>query len=157
METHRVYRSKTDSMIGGVCGGLGAYFGIDPTLVRLIFVLMAVFGGGGVLIYLILWIVIPLEGQTAATPQQTINANAQELADRARDFGKGFERSFDRSAAKRTGHNGAVLFGIALIVLGGLFLLQNLLRINFSQFWPVILIVIGLAMLVPLFKRTQQQ
>jgi phage shock protein C len=157
METQRLYRSKTNSMIGGVCGGLGAYFGIDPTLVRLIFVLMAVFGGGGVLIYLILWIVIPLEGRSPATSQQIIHDNAQEVTDRARDLGKGFERSFAASTAQSTGRNGAVVFGIVLIVLGGLFLLQNLLRINFSQFWPVILIVIGLAMLVPIFRRPQQQ
>ena len=61
METQQLTRSKTDSMIGGVCGGLGKYFSIDPTLIRLIFVVLTVFGGGGVLIYLILWIVIPLE------------------------------------------------------------------------------------------------
>jgi phage shock protein C len=154
METHRLYRSKTDSMIGGVCGGLGAYFGIDPTLVRLIFVLMAVFGGGGVLIYLILWIVIPLEGRVPATSQQTIQDNAQELAGRAREFGQNFERGFN-SSARPAAHHGGVLFGIVLIVLGGLFLLQNLLRINFSQFWPVLLIVIGLVMLVPVFRRPQ--
>jgi hypothetical protein len=104
---------------------------------------------------LILWIVIPLEGRAAATPEQTIHDNAQELADRARDFGRGFERGANPSTAQTAGRSGAVLFGIALIILGGLFLLQNLLRINFSQFWPVIFIVIGLAMLVPVFRRPQ--
>jgi phage shock protein C len=156
METHRLYRSKTDSMIGGVCGGVGAYFGIDPTLVRLIFVLLAIFGGGGVLFYLILWIVIPLEGRSPATSQQIIQDNAQEVADRAREFGKGIERGFN-SSPQTTPRNNGVLFGVVLIVLGGLFLLQNLLHISFGQFWPVILIVIGLAMLVPIFRRPQQQ
>src|SRR5512135_1783471 len=93
MDEHRLYRSKTDSMVGGVCGGLGKYFGIDPTLVRLVFVLLAVFGGGGVLLYIILWIVIPLEGRAPATSQETIQQNAQDLAERAREFGKGIETS----------------------------------------------------------------
>lgn len=59
--TKRLYRSRNDRMIAGVCGGLGQYFGIDPTIVRLIFVLAVLAGFAGVLAYLILAIVIPLE------------------------------------------------------------------------------------------------
>jgi phage shock protein PspC (stress-responsive transcriptional regulator) len=54
-------RSQDDRWLGGVCGGLAQYFGIDSTVVRVIFILLALFIGGGILIYLILWIVIPLE------------------------------------------------------------------------------------------------
>lgn len=54
-------RSKTDRRIGGVCGGLGHYFGVDPTWIRLAFALAFVFAGTGLLLYLILWIVIPEE------------------------------------------------------------------------------------------------
>lgn len=61
METKRLYRSKTDTMIGGVCAGLAKYLNIDPTIVRLIFVLMLLLGGHGLLVYLILWLVIPQE------------------------------------------------------------------------------------------------
>jgi phage shock protein PspC (stress-responsive transcriptional regulator) len=154
MEEHRLYRSKTDSMIGGVCGGLGKYFSIDPTLVRLAFVLLAVFGGGGVLIYLILWIIIPLEGRTLVAPDQTIRDNAQDLADRAREFGKGFERGID-DPARPAVRNGGLWFGLILILLGGLFLAENLLHFNIGQFWPVILIFIGLLMLVPIFRKPQ--
>lgn len=57
----KLYRSRVDRKIGGVCGGLGEYFGIDPTLVRLLFVLGLLFVGGALLIYLILLIVIPEE------------------------------------------------------------------------------------------------
>ncbi|HEY4687774.1 MAG TPA: PspC domain-containing protein [Anaerolineae bacterium] len=57
----RLTRSKTDRRLGGVCGGLGQYFSVDPTLIRLVFVLAFVFGGTGLLLYLILWIVIPEE------------------------------------------------------------------------------------------------
>ncbi len=59
MQTRKLYRSRTDRMIGGVCGGMAEYFGIDPTLVRLAFVAAALLGGPGLLIYLILWIVTP--------------------------------------------------------------------------------------------------
>jgi phage shock protein C len=51
-------------MLGGVCGGLGEFFGIDPTLVRLFFVLLALLGGHGVLIYLILWLIVPVRPAT---------------------------------------------------------------------------------------------
>jgi phage shock protein PspC (stress-responsive transcriptional regulator) len=54
-------------MIAGVCGGLGKYLGIDPTLIRLVFALLVVFGiGSGILLYLILAIIVPLEPETSA-------------------------------------------------------------------------------------------
>lgn len=57
--TKRLYRSRTNRKIEGVCGGLGEYFNVDPTLVRVLFVLMALAGGPGVILYIILWMVIP--------------------------------------------------------------------------------------------------
>jgi phage shock protein C len=64
METKRLYRSGRDAMIGGVCGGLGEYFNIDPTLVRLAFVLLgfATAVGPALMLYLILWIIVPRQG-----------------------------------------------------------------------------------------------
>jgi len=59
----RLYRSKTEKMLGGVCGGLGELLDIDPTIVRLIFVLLALWGGGGVLIYIILWLIAPYKDE----------------------------------------------------------------------------------------------
>ncbi len=55
----RLYRSRKESMIGGVCGGLAEYLGVDPTLVRILFVL-AVLTGMTLLVYPVLWIVMPL-------------------------------------------------------------------------------------------------
>lgn len=56
----KLYRSsEKDSMIGGVCGGLAEYFNVDPTLIRLLWVLLALVFGGGVLAYIIFWIVVP--------------------------------------------------------------------------------------------------
>ena len=57
----QLYRSETNKMIAGVCGGLAEYFNIDPTIVRLLFVLILLFGGQSILVYIILWIVIPTE------------------------------------------------------------------------------------------------
>lgn len=58
-ETKRLTRSTHDRMIGGVCGGLGEYFGIDPTLVRIAFALSMFFGGTGIVLYIVLWLVMP--------------------------------------------------------------------------------------------------
>lgn len=68
-ETRRLYRSLRERMIGGVCGGLGEYLAIDPTLIRLLFILAALFGGHGVLLYLILLILVPVvpSGQAPAS------------------------------------------------------------------------------------------
>ena len=60
--TKRLYRPRDGRVVAGVCAGLAAYFGVDPTLVRLAFALVTVFGGLGVLIYLCAWVVIPEEG-----------------------------------------------------------------------------------------------
>ena len=55
----RLYRSRSDRKIAGVCGGIAEHFGWDPTLVRLGWLLLTLMGGSGVLIYLILWLVMP--------------------------------------------------------------------------------------------------
>ena len=59
-EYRRLYRSSRDCMLGGVAGGLAEYFNVDPTIMRLLFVLLALVSGGtAVLLYLILWIIVP--------------------------------------------------------------------------------------------------
>lgn len=67
----KLYRSRTDSMLAGVCGGLGAYFDIDPTLIRVLFVLSTLFSGAGILIYLAMWFIVPEEPEDdeAEVPQ----------------------------------------------------------------------------------------
>ncbi len=55
----KLMRSATDSHVAGVCGGLAEYFNIDPTIVRLLFVVATVMGGPGLLIYIVLWMVMP--------------------------------------------------------------------------------------------------
>jgi len=63
MKNKKIYRKTDDCIIAGVCGGLADYFAIDETLVRIIFVILTIGGGSGILLYLVLWLVIPKEGK----------------------------------------------------------------------------------------------
>jgi len=58
-EVKRLYRSKKNKVIAGVCGGIGEYFNVDPVLIRLLWVLFAFAGGCGILAYILAWIIIP--------------------------------------------------------------------------------------------------
>jgi phage shock protein C len=60
-ETRKLYRSKTDRKVAGICGGLAQYFNLDATLIRVLFVVLAVLGGSGLVIYLVMWIIVPNE------------------------------------------------------------------------------------------------
>ena len=55
----KLYRSKKNRVIAGVCGGIGEYFNIDPTIIRLLWILLIFAGGSGILAYIIAWIIIP--------------------------------------------------------------------------------------------------
>ena len=59
--TRKLYRSKTNRKLAGVCGGLAQYFNVDATLIRVLFVLLAVLGGSGLVLYLAMWIIVPRE------------------------------------------------------------------------------------------------
>lgn len=63
----KLMRSRTDSHVGGVCGGLAEYFNIDPTVVRLIFVIATLLGGPGLLVYIVLWMVMPQDNGVSQT------------------------------------------------------------------------------------------
>lgn len=57
----KLYRSRRERMIAGVCGGLSEHFGIDPTWVRLLFIVLFFAGGCALLVYVIMWLIVPLE------------------------------------------------------------------------------------------------
>lgn len=78
--TSRVLRrSRTDKVVGGVCGGLGVYFGLDPILFRIAFVILALAGGGvGVPLYLVAWIVMP-EGESTPPSPEARSTNGASL------------------------------------------------------------------------------
>lgn len=118
----RLYRSRTDRMLGGVCGGLGGYLGIDPTFVRIFFLLLVFWQGAGVLIYLILWVLVPAEGQVpGGAPETNAPTGAEEIAERARTMGTELRRGLAGPDSKL-----AVIVGVVLILVGALYFLQNL-------------------------------
>lgn len=64
----KLARSRTNSRIAGVCGGLGEYLDVDPTLIRLIFILLLIYAGHGVLLYIILWLLMPPQEAAVQAP-----------------------------------------------------------------------------------------
>lgn len=77
-EVKKLYRSKDDRWLGGVCGGIAKYFNVDSTVIRVLFILLALAIGGGILVYIILWIVIPEEPDGLAAESAT---EAESAAD----------------------------------------------------------------------------
>jgi phage shock protein C len=65
-QTRKLYRSRTNRKLAGVCGGLAQYFNTDATLIRVLFVVLALLGGPGLVIYLLMWIIVPEESSGAA-------------------------------------------------------------------------------------------
>lgn len=120
IEPRQFRRSRHDHVVGGVCGGLGQYFGIDPLLPRLAFVALTLAGGSGVLLYIIAWIVIP-----EATPEQDVPTPVQW-----------------RPYASQ-----AVVGGV-VILAGFLLLIEQLVPGIGRYFWPLLLVVVGGAILV---------
>jgi phage shock protein C len=89
----RLYRSKKERMIFGVCGGLAHYFNQDPVIIRLIFVLSIFLGGFGVIAYLILAVVVPVENSATAEPRDTIRENVQEIKETLKTVAKDIHSS----------------------------------------------------------------
>jgi phage shock protein PspC (stress-responsive transcriptional regulator) len=140
-------------MIAGVCGGLGSYLGIDATLVRIFFVLFALANGIGVPIYLILWLVVPPEGHDESLDfEGNIRRGAEEISARAQTLGEEI-----RQASRRPHPQAPLIIGAALIILGVFTLLNNLNLpflqwVRFEFFWPVLLIIAGVVLLVRQFR-----
>jgi phage shock protein C len=155
MEPKRLYRSLTDRKFAGVAGGLAEYFVMDPLLIRLAFVILTLAGGGGFLIYLVLWIVTP-ENPVRFTPtmnqpeqnaqQTTCDAPAYTTEPPTTDTSSSTASPIPQTKER---NKGSLIGGLVLITLGALFLADELIpQINFGDLWPVILIVIGVGLLI---------
>ena len=149
-----LYRSQSDRMLGGVCGGLSDYLDVDSTLVRLFFALLFFGTGIGVLVYLALWIIMPEEGSAYVGRgfEENIKDSAQNFGERAKNVGEEFGEAI-RAPHPKSG----VIIGIALIALGGVLFIENLGIpgmgwFSFDVLWPVLLIVGGGTILL---RRTQ--
>jgi len=113
-------RSRDDRVIGGVCGGLGRYLGVDPVLLWIAMVILAIAGGGGILIYLVAWVLIPAE------------RDGEDL---------GSARPVEADATR-------LIVGGLLIAIGTILLLNLSLPQLGRYFWPLALIAIGVAVVV---------
>ncbi|MCX6137312.1 MAG: PspC domain-containing protein [Ignavibacteriales bacterium] len=129
MEPRRLYRSRTNKILGGVCGGMAEYFDVDPVIMRVLFLLLALFGGSGLFLYIASLVIIPRK----PLPQSSVTPEQMEV---------------------KSG-NVSMVFGILLVCVGGLVLLSNLGVFSFfhmfSVSWhyvlPVLLILLGMAII----------
>lgn len=150
----RLYRSTSNRMIAGVCGGLADYFSLDPTIVRLIAVLTLFIGFFPAFVaYIVLAIVVPSQSSTAKKPEEAVKENVEEIKQTATDLGKDIKSTFDKESntdsqqAKTNNHNTRTV-GIIIIVIGAILLITTF--IDFWKWWvigPIILIIIGLLLI----------
>jgi len=148
--TSRLFRSRRDRVIGGVCGGLGVYFGIDPVIVRLLFVVMAIWGGLGFLGYLVLWIIIPPEERIGAASQDVIRSNVSEIEQQASELARDAGDVFSGRAAPR---QRTMWAAVALIILGVTLLFGNLAGVAFHRLWPLLLVALGVYLIYQAAQR----
>ena len=96
----RLYRSRSEKLIAGVCGGLGEYFDVDPVLIRLLFVVTALLSGVGLLAYVVLWVLVPRHGEDTAPRGEVLRGEVEGLYHDARER---IDPAFGRSAPTGVG------------------------------------------------------
>lgn len=124
MSENKLERSEQDRMVAGVCGGIATYLDIEAIWVRLLFILLAFASGMGLVIYLVLWLIMPqMDGAGAGTA--VLKENLDDMG----------------HSAKRLSQPSAI--GVILILLG-LFFLANQLGWLGGLFWPLLIIGVGI-------------
>ena len=160
MLNQRLDRSRSDRMIAGVCGGIAQYFGIDSTIVRLFTVLAAIVSGGAVvLIYFVMWIVVPEEtfdnGGTVAQTEARAGSSGEPASAPGPDpFASPFRTSGFGGTGSPTDEQRrrrSQWIGWALLAVGSLILVSNLHLFSWVQWnliWPAALILGGVYLLL---------
>lgn len=138
-----LYRSRDNRLLGGVCGGIGAYLRLDASLVRMYFVLLAFTSGIGWLLYLILWAAVPYEGEGAFGSPATIREGIIEITAKAQELGDDVRRT-----VRRPNPQLGMFVGALLVLIGGLALLRaleipGLGWLHEGLLWPLLLIIGG--------------
>lgn len=163
MEAKRLRRSLKDSVIGGVSGGLGEYFGTDPVIFRILFVVLTFTGGGGVLIYLLMWIFIPkaevdFRGQQFNNQQQSAQEDETvfEEGETQEPFMEGENQEPDSKVVEKR-KNGNLIGGAILIMIGMFFLADDFFPwLSWHYLWPAALIIAGLAIIKVNYKSKNE-
>jgi phage shock protein C len=138
----KLTRDTSNAILGGVAAGMGRYFGLDPVLIRVAFVIFTLAHGIGVLFYVICWLMIPPDPQSARPAP----------ADRAAaDVGAAGESVVERLQAAPG--RGRLAFGVFLIGLGAVMLLDKIPGFDWPRWmtlgnlWPLVLVALGVAMI----------
>ncbi|MDP2181054.1 MAG: PspC domain-containing protein [Actinomycetota bacterium] len=152
METgRRLYRSRDDQMLGGVCAGLADYFGLDPTVVRMLAVLLAVVGSGmPVLAYIIMWVVVPdapepprATGYPASAGGSSGVATVVAPPPPPPPTQPGYSPAGDGWRRRRGG--GGVWFGVVLVIVGALLISGRFMEgFAWWAMWPLVIVIAGL-------------
>jgi phage shock protein C len=145
----RLVRVREGRVVGGVATGLARHLRLDVTLVRLAFVALTFINGIGVLIYLVLWIIMPDEEMAGRDPSDSIRANVEDIAAQAQRAGQQVGDSLRGEGGNRQVQ---LFIGVALVGLGALFMAQQIGLLSFvgglgNLLWPLVLIVIGAVLL----------
>ncbi|MES2277055.1 MAG: PspC domain-containing protein [Bacteroidota bacterium] len=145
----KLYRDDMHKVIGGVCAGLADYFGIDIAIIRLVFLLTLILKGGGLLIYIILWIVLP---------KKPFQINHPPIVDyTVPPAGTAAPQWDPQAVMPKKRSTGSIIAGTILILLGGCFILDDLDIIpdwDMEHLWPLILIGVGI---VVIFAGSKKQ
>jgi len=140
MNNAKLYRSVSDRMIGGVCGGLGVFLNIDPIFIRLLFVLLLFGADFGIFLYLLLWVLIPEEGKSFEFEGESFGTKISSMG------------ADIQGAVTQPHPQSGLILGIGLIVVGGLMFIDRLGFywldwFDFNLLWPVLLIIGGIILL----------
>jgi phage shock protein PspC (stress-responsive transcriptional regulator) len=172
----KLYRDEYHKKIAGVCAGLAEYFNIDVAIVRVVFVLALIFHGGGLLIYIVLWIALPKKPLAYydphvdyRVPPQTPGSNpfgsspfggsptagsptgSNPFSGNPAGSNPFQNQPFPAQPPRNTTSLVAIIFGVILIIIGGSILLDDfdiLPDWDFEQLWPIILIAVGGALML---------
>ena len=142
----RLYRSDTESVLGGVAGGVAEYLDVDPAIVRVIWALLALITGGIFLVlYIVMWIVVPYGPETGE-----VAAGDSAVPDGASPTWN----AQPRRRARDPSGGGSWIFGLVLIGLGVYFLAREYLpEVHVDRLWPLGLVLIGLVLLFGAIRR----
>lgn len=154
MNNKTLRRSATNQVIAGVCGGIGEYFEVDPTIIRILFIILGFATGSGILIYIILWLVIPGPTSAANTPSEaTVKEGFREMETKFHEVKEKIEQEITEEERQTvtSSTQGPHWLGIALILIGGWFFLRNFgffRFVDFGRLWPIAIILIGVYFLM---------